>query len=94
MVPPEFTRAVLFARRPLSKMDKVDRTRAIYQHSCLRYIKRQYLVNATVRERFGIEIANKAMASRLIREALEAGVIRLVKETAADKLRAYVPFWA
>ena len=45
-------------------------------------------------ERFGIEPANKAVASRLIREALEAGMIRLVSEQVADKLRAYVPFWA
>jgi len=32
-------------------------------------------------------------AFRLIREALEAGAIRLVSEHVADKLRAYVPFW-
>jgi ATP-dependent DNA helicase RecG len=92
--PPAFTRSVLFAYRPLSKMDKADRLRAMYQHACLRYVNRQYLVNASVRERFGIEPANKAAASRLIREALEAGMIRLVNEDAADKLRAYVPFWA
>ena len=68
--------------------------RAIYQHACLRYVNREQLTNTSVRERFGIEPANKATASRLIRDALEAGVIRLVNEDAGDRLRAYVPSWA
>ncbi len=92
--PEGFTRAVLFSHRPLTRMDKVDRVRAIYQHACLRYINRDPVTNASVRARFGIEPANKAAASRLIRDALDAGVIRLVNEEVGDKLRAYLPFWA
>lgn len=90
----EHTRVVLFAHRPLSKMDKADRVRAVYLHACLRYVNREELNNASVRERFGIEPANKAVASRLIKEALDAGLIRLVNENVGDKLRAYVPHWA
>lgn len=90
----EHTRVVLFAHRPLSRMDKDDRVRAVYLHACLRHVNREQLTNASVRERFGIEPANKAAASRLIKEALEAGVIRLVNENVGDKLRAYVPAWA
>lgn len=93
-VPDGFTRSVLFAHRPLARMDKADRVRALYQHACLRYVSREQLTNASVRERFGIEPANKAAASRLIRDALDAGVIRLVNEDVGDKLRAYVPHWA
>ena len=93
-VPDGFTRTVLFAHRPLTQMDKADRIRAVYQHACLRYVNRGQLTNSSVRERFGIEPANKAVASRLIRDALEAGVIRLVNEDVGDKLRAYVPHWA
>jgi predicted HTH transcriptional regulator len=33
----ESTRAVLFAHRPLTKMDKQDRVRACYLHACLKY---------------------------------------------------------
>ncbi len=88
------TRVVLFAHRPLAKMDKPDRVRAVYLHACLRYVNRGELNNASVRERFGIEPANKAIASRLIKEALEAGGIRLVNENVGDKLRAYIPYWA
>lgn len=92
--PAGFTRTVLFAHKPLGAMDKADRVRACYLHACLRYVTRQSMTNTSVRERFGIEPANNAMASRLIREALDAGMIRLVSEDVADKLRAYVPFWA
>ena len=93
-VPDGFTRTVLFAHCPLNKMDKADRVRAVYQHACLHYVTRVHVTNTSVRERFGIEPKNSAVASRLIREALEAGLIRLVNEDAADRLRAYVPHWA
>lgn len=92
--PKEFTRTVLFAHKDLKDMDRDDRIRACYLHACLRYVTRQPMTNTSVRERFGIAPANKATASRLIREALEAGMIRLANEDAADKLRAYVPCWA
>ena len=90
----DHTRVVLFAHRPLNKMDKADRVRAVYLHACLRHVNRERLNNASVRERFGIDPANKAVASRLIKEALGAGMIRLVNEDVGDKLRAYVPRWA
>ena len=92
--PGENTRAILFAHRPLSKMDKSDRVRACYLHACLKYVNRDYLTNSSIRERFGIEVENKAMASRLIRDAVEAGMIKPYSEDAAPKLRKYVPGWA
>lgn len=92
--PPGFTRTVLFAHKPLTEMSKADRVRACYLHACLRHEMRQPMTNGSVRERFGIEEKNKATASRLIREALDAGKIRLVDPEVGDKLRAYLPFWA
>lgn len=92
--PEGFTRIVLFAHRPLTDMDRSDRVRACYLHACLRYVMRQTMTNTTVRTRFGIEEGNRAIASRLIREALDAKAIKLETEGVADKLRAYVPFWA
>lgn len=93
-VPGDSTRAVLFGHRPLAKMDREDRIRACYLHACLRHVGRDYMTNASLRERFGIDSRNSATASRLIKEALGAGVIRPHDETAARKLMKYVPFWA
>ena len=88
------TRSTLFAPRPLTKMDKEDRIRAVYLHACLRYVQREFMTNTSIRERFGIEIKNSATASRLLKEALGARVIRLADESAASKLRKYVPGWS
>lgn len=90
----ESTRVVLFAPRPLARMDRVDRIRACYLHACLRYVNRDFMTNTTLRNRFGIEKKNSAMASRLIKEAVEANVIRPSDEASSKKLMKYVPFWA
>jgi len=92
--PDGFTRAVLFSHRPLKAMDKVDRVRACYLHACLKRVMREYLTNASLRERFGVEERNKATVSRYIREAVEDGAIKLFDEDAPKKLMKYVPFWA
>ncbi len=90
----DHTRVVLFAPRPLLSMDKVERVRAVYLHACLRHVGREYLTNSSVRQRFAIEPQNIAKASRLIAEAVEAGVIVADDPTSAPKLKRYVPFWA
>ncbi|MDH5639792.1 MAG: transcriptional regulator [Nitrospira sp.] len=90
----DHTRVVLFAPRPLSQMDKADRVRAVYLHACLRFVNREYLTNTSVRDRFGIEPQNIAMASRLIREAVDAGLVVPYDPEAAPKLMRYVPIWA
>ena len=88
------TRVVLFAPRPLAEMDKKTRVRAIYLHACLRYVGQEYVTNSSVRQRFRIEARNSAKASRLIKEAMEEGLIVLDDPRAALKLRRYVPWWA
>lgn len=87
-------RSTLFAPMPLTKMAKVDRIRAVYLHACLRYVQREAMTNTSLRERFGIEPQNSATASRLLKEALDVGAIRLMDPEAAPKLRRYVPEWA
>ncbi|MXZ26973.1 MAG: transcriptional regulator [Gammaproteobacteria bacterium] len=92
--PPGATRVTVFARRDFKEMSKMDRIRAVYQHSCLRYIMGEKTTNATLRERFGISNANSAVVSRLLGDALKAGVIVIEDEAAGFRSRAYIPFWA
>jgi predicted HTH transcriptional regulator len=89
-----FTRAVLFAHKPLSAMDKADRVRACYLHACLCYVMRKQMTNTTLRARFGVEEQNRSTVSRLIREAVKAGAIAPADPDAAPKLMRYLPFWA
>jgi ATP-dependent DNA helicase RecG len=87
------TRAILFAPRPLTRMDKEDRVRALYLHACLKYVNQQQMTNTTVRQRFGIAASNSALASRLIREAINARAIVPYDPDVGYKAMRYVPAW-
>ena len=92
--PPDFTRVVLFSRKNLAEMDNTERERACYLHACLKYVQRQSMTNKSIRERFGIDEKNRAIASRLIADAVKAGLVSIRLPEAPPKYREYVPFWA
>ena len=85
------TRSVLFAPRPSTKMNGADRVRAVYQHACLKWVTRQHMTNTTVRRRFGTENQNAAMALRLLKEAVTAGVIAPYDADVGPPSLRYVP---
>jgi predicted HTH transcriptional regulator len=88
------TRTVLFAHKPLGDMDKAERVRACYLHACLRYVIRRPMTNASLRERFGIAEKNASTASRLLTEAVDAGLILVEDPSAGTRIRSYLPYWA
>ncbi|MGZ8934685.1 MAG: ATP-binding protein [Methylobacter sp.] len=89
----EHTRSVLFAHKSLNDMNKEDRIRACYLHCCLKWVERQPMNNSSVRERFGIEEQNKAQASRIIKQTIEAGWIKPYDADAGVRSMRYLPFW-
>ena len=97
-MPPGCTRTVLFGPKPLAEMDRSERVRACYLHACLKHVNREPFTNASVRKRFDIKAATAAsvasIASRYIREAVEAGYIKPLDEQAGRRRMSYVPFWA
>ncbi|RFM29684.1 ATP-binding protein [Deminuibacter soli] len=91
----DYTRVTLYAHMQLTKMEKDDRIRACYQHCCLLYVSNSTMTNQTVRKRFVIAETNYPMASRIIYETLETGLIKPKDATSTSKKHAaYVPFWA
>lgn len=92
--PEAFTRTVLFAHKRLSAMGKADRVRACYLHACLRYVTRKEMTNTSLRQRFGIAEKNASIASRLLNEAVEAGLIVVADPEVGKRIRSYLPFWA
>lgn len=85
----------LYAHRALKEMSKDDRTRACYQHACLKYVSNDVLTNTSLRERFEISEGNSAQASRIIAETVEAGLIKSANpDNKSRKLMQYQPFWA
>jgi len=89
-----FTRSILFAHKLFKEMDSHDRTRACYLHACLRYVSHNPMTNSSLRERFGIEAKNSATVSRIIRETVEAGLLRPHNADQSRKYARYLPFWA
>ena len=92
--PEKSTRVVLFAYRILKNLTKQERIRACYFHAVLKYIERDYMTNTSLRNRFGIETSNGAMASRIINEALSSKLICIYDEKVGTKARKYIPSWA
>ena len=72
-----------------------DRIRACYQHACLRYVVfREEMTNESLRKRFAIDKKNYPMASRIITDTINEGLIKPYDPDNKSKKHAkYVPFW-
>jgi ATP-dependent DNA helicase RecG len=90
----EFMRVTVFEHRPLSMYSREEKVRAVYFHACLRHVGHERTTNTSVRTRFRISPNNVAKASRLIKEALAAGVVVPYDPAVGAKAMSYVPFWA
>ena len=90
-VPHGGMRVVLFAPQTFAEMTPPDRVRACYQHCVLRWVTGAPMTNTTLRARLGIAEKNRAMASRVIRDALDLNLIRVLDPAAGKKHIKYVP---
>ncbi len=92
--PPGATRATLFAQRGLAAMSKDARTRACYLHACLRYVEQDPMTNSSMRERFRISDENRAMATRIINDAIASNLVKPFDPEQGRKFARYLPYWA
>jgi len=90
----DFTRVKLFWYPDLNSWKKEDIIRTCYLATCYCYVNGIEVSNAVMRERFGVEVRNKSIASRIIKDTVEAEMIKLIDHTAAPKMRRYIPYWA
>lgn len=90
----DFTKVTLFAHKEYSQMSKEDRFRACYLHACLKRVNREYMTNASLRERFNVDKKNTSMISRLLSEMCAEGLIYVSPDSTSDKNRKYLPYWA
>ena len=90
----DFCRTMLYWHASLSNWSKEEKIRTCYLYVCYCYVNAIEVSNATVRERFGISEPNKAMASRIIKDTMLSGKIKLSDPNAAVKQRKYIPYWA
>jgi len=91
----ESTVAVLFGPRKFAEMHRTERVRACYQHACLQYVSGTRMTNATLRKRLGIKKSSYPMASRIIADAVNAGLVKPhAQASGSTKDASYLPFWA
>jgi predicted HTH transcriptional regulator len=91
----QHTEAILFSYKELKNMDRSDRIRACYQHSCLKYVCREQMTNESLRKRFDIDDQNYSMASRIIADTISENLIKPYDpDNKSRKHAKYIPFWA
>jgi predicted HTH transcriptional regulator len=89
-----YTKVVIYPKKTFAEMTKDDRIRACYQHCCLKYMDNEKMTNQSFRDRMGIEEKNYSMASRIIKETINAGLIKgYTPENIEKKAVHYIPYW-
>lgn len=91
---PEDTVVLLYGPRGYMDMSKDERLDALYLHASLKYVENDFMSNASLRNRFKLEDSKGYLISRLIREGIDADLIRANDPNANNKNMKYVPFWA
>jgi len=77
-----------------AEMGKNERIQACYQHACLKYVSNDVTSNQSLRERFRIDDKNYPMISRLLKEAMDAGLIKDANpDEKSPRNRKYIPYW-
>ena len=90
----QFTKVVLFAKIPFELTSKEDRIRTCYMQACFAYVNFGAITNADVREIFGLGESEKVKSSRIIKDTVEAGLIKPVDPETAPRYMKYIPHWA
>ena len=90
----ESVRVTISSKSDFSKMTSKERLWACYLHACVLYVEDRYLTNASLRDRFGLGEESSASVSRVIKDTIEAKLIKAFDPETAKRYMKYVPFWA
>lgn len=91
----DFTRITLYPERKYLDMSKTEKIQACYQHACLLFEDGTKMTNLSLRERLSIGKNNSAVASRIINDTINTGLIKLADESSGSKrYSAYIPYYA
>ena len=90
----ENTRVVLFSELAFANIPHEEKLWTCYLHACIKHLSHEGLTNSSLRQRFGLEDTASAQISRLIKEAVSLGLIKLFDKNTAPKHMKYIPAWA
>lgn len=90
----QHTRVFMFPQKSFKEMTKPEKIAACYQHACLMYEDGEAINNQSVRQRFELSKNDSSIASRIISDTVEAGLIKPAdNETASKKYMTYIPYY-
>lgn len=87
------TRVIVKAHKPYKDMSDDERLWTCYIHACYQQIVGKHLTNASLRSRLDLPGSSQAMASRLIRKAVDKDLIKPFDKEAGTKAMSYLPYW-
>ena len=90
----ESTKVTILSEIPFSCISPEDKLWACYLHACIKQVQGEQLTNRSLRERFGLKESSSGSISRLIKEAVEAKLIKPLDPTTAPRYMRYIPIWA
>jgi len=65
-----------------------------YLHACVKYVEGDELTNSSLRIRFGLKESSAGSISRLIKDAVDAKMIKPFDPKTAPRYMKYIPIWA
>lgn len=86
-------RVTLRQPTPFKSLSPQERLDACYWHACICYAQGTYVTNQSLRERFAVKSSNSAQISRLIKDAMNAKLIKPVDPYTSPRYMKYEPFW-
>ncbi|MDP2828235.1 MAG: ATP-binding protein [Sulfuricellaceae bacterium] len=87
-------KVTLYAPKKFADMSQTERIEACYQHAALKFFSNSVMTNTSLRERLKVAEKQRAQISRLIRDALDGGRIKLKDpHSKSSKFTEYLPYW-
>ena len=86
----KFTKVSLYMKAPFDLISKEDKIRTFYMKPAFYML----MERNSLRDLFDINDKDKYKASRIIKDALEAKLIKAVDENTAPRYMKYIPFWS
>lgn len=80
--------------KPFDMITKEDRIRNCYMQTCLAYVNFESINNTDIRKLFGLSIKESYKASRIIKDTMEARLLRPLDDATAPRYMKYIPYWA
>lgn len=89
-----YFRVCIFSAKDYDSLDKEERIRAVYQHTCLNAVIQRKTTTRTIRERFKLSSDQRDKIYELIDDAIKVGKIKLANtESNSRRDHYYLPYW-